>query len=195
MKSKNWLQRQNKDIYVKKSKKEGYLSRAAYKLIEIEKKYKIILKSNNILELGSSPGSWSQVICELNKNANIEAFDILDMKFNNSKINFKKQDFLEYNFGFKKKYDLILSDVAPNTTGHKATDHLRLISIIEEILFIVKNNLKENGSFIFKILKGSEYKDIIIKTNKMFKKVSIFKPNSSRFKSSEIYVVSQKFIF
>ena len=88
MKSKEWVQRQKRDFFVKKAKKEGYLSRAAYKLIEIEKKYKIVSNAKRILELGSSPGGWSQVICNYNKNASIHAFDILDMQFENSQIKF-----------------------------------------------------------------------------------------------------------
>ena len=89
MKTKNWLQKHQQDIYVKKAKKEGYLTRASFKLIEIEKKFKFISNSNHILELGSSPGGWSQVICNINKKATIHAFDILEMKFKHSHHTFE----------------------------------------------------------------------------------------------------------
>ena len=87
MRSQDWVKRQKNDIFVKRAKKEGYLSRAAFKLIEIEKKFKLIAKSENIIELGSSPGGWSQVICEFNKSSLIHAFDLLEMKFKHKNIN------------------------------------------------------------------------------------------------------------
>ena len=128
MKSNRWLKRQSKDVYVKKAKKIGFLSRAAYKLIEIDKKYKLILKSSDILELGASPGSWSQVIININDQAKVEAFDTINMKFKHKNIKFNKIDFLEFDFQLlNKKYDLILSDLSPNTTGHKQTDHLQIL--------------------------------------------------------------------
>ena len=195
MKSKNWLQRHNKDIYVKKAKKEGYLSRAAFKLIEIEQKFKIISNSKKILELGSSPGGWSQVICNFNKHASIYSFDILDMHFKHPQIKFFKENFLEFNFKIlNEKYDLILSDIAPNTIGHQSTDHLRIISLIEDTIYIVENYIKINGNFVFKLWKGSQDKIILSRLKKKFKKISNFKPISSRIKSSEIYVVAQGFI-
>ena len=94
MRSKNWVQRNSQDIYIKKAKKEGYVSRSAFKLLEIENKFHFIVKSKNILELGSSPGGWSQVICEFNKRSKIDAFDLLKMKFIHENINFFRQDFL-----------------------------------------------------------------------------------------------------
>ena len=195
MRSKEWLFRHNKDIYVRNAKKEGYLSRAAYKLIEIENKFKILLNSKNILELGSAPGSWSQVICNFNQFASIHAFDILDMQFKHPQINFFNQDFLKFEFEtLKIKYDLVLSDLAPNTIGHKSTDHLRIISLIEEILYIVENHMQINGNLVFKLWKGSQDKIIFNKLKKKFKKISNFKPRSSRIKSSEIYVIAQNFL-
>tara|TARA_B100000315_G_C14293956_1_gene458685 strand:- start:99 stop:689 length:591 start_codon:yes stop_codon:yes gene_type:complete len=195
MRSQNWLQRQQKDIYVKKAIEEGYLSRAAFKLIEIENKYKIISNSKNILELGSAPGGWSQVICNINQNILIDAFDILDMQFKHPQIRFFKEDFSEFKFEtLKIKYDLVLSDVAPNTIGHQSTDHLRIIELIEKMLDIVENYVNLNGNFAFKLWKGSQDKIILDKLKKKFKKISIFKPHSSRSRSSEIYVVAQKFI-
>ena len=195
MKSKNWLQRHKKDIYVKKAKKEDYLTRAAFKLIEIEKKFKIISNSKQILELGSSPGGWSQVICDINNKASIHAFDLLAMKFNHENVNFYKQDFFKFDFkSFNKKYDLILSDIAPNTTGHQATDHLRISSFIQEIISILCYIALPNSSFVFKIWKGSEEKYILNQLKKQYRKVSYFKPRSSRNESSEIFIVAENFI-
>ena len=131
----NGSNRNLQDIYVKKSRKEGYLSRSAFKLLEIENKFHLIVKSKYILELGSSPGGWSQVICKFNKQCKIDAFDLLKMKFTHKNINFFRQDYFKFNFKLlNKKYDLILSDIAPNTIGHQSTDHLRLASIIQNII-------------------------------------------------------------
>ena len=194
MRSKDWLQRQKLDIYVKRAKQEGYLSRSAFKLLEIEKKFKIISRSEKILELGSAPGGWSQVICNINKNASIHSFDILDMKFKHPQIKFFNENFLKFNFNtLSEKYDLILSDISPNTVGHQSTDHLRIISLIEEMINIVVYNIQLNGNFVFKLLKGSQDKIILSQLKKNFEKISNFKPRSSRSKSSEIYVVAQNF--
>ena len=195
MKSKEWLDRQNRDFYVKKAKKIGYVSRSAYKILEIEKKFKLINNSKNILELGSSPGSWSQVVFELKDTVKIYAFDLLDMKFNHTNMKFIKENFLTYDYlKIPHKFDLILSDIAPNTTGHQTTDHLRMSSIIEDIISVLDLIALPSSSFVFKIWKGSEEIDIINKLKKKYKKVSYFKPQSSRTKSSEIFIVAQKFI-
>jgi len=194
MKSKNWLQRQKNDIYVKKAKNEGYLSRSAYKLIQIDNKYKILKKSNKILELGSAPGGWSQVICNINQKVTIHAFDILEMKFKHSQIKFFKKNFLKYNFKAQnEKYDLVLSDVAPNTIGHQSTDHLRIISLIESMIYTIENIILPNGNFICKIWNGSQDKMIFNQLKKMFRKISNFKPDSSRNESKEMYIIAQGF--
>ena len=195
MKSKEWLDRQNRDFYVKKAKKIGYVSRSAYKILEIEKKFKLINNSKNILELGSAPGGWSQVVFELKDTVKLYAFDLLDMKFNHPNMKFIKENFLTYDYSkIPHKFDLILSDIAPNTTGHQTTDHLRISSMIEDIISLLDLIALPSSSFVFKIWKGSEEIDIINKLKKKYKKVSYFKPQSSRIKSSEIYIVAQKFI-
>ena len=194
MKSKNWVIRQKNDQFVKKAKQLGYVNRAAFKLEEIEQKYKIIEKSKEILELGSSPGGWTQVILNYNPKVNITCFDLLDMKINNQHITFYKEDFLKYNFiNLKNKFNLVLSDVAPNTTGHQSTDHLRISQLIYEILDRLEIILKDNGSLIFKIWKGEEEKEIIKILKGVFDKVEYFKPKSSRQESSEIFIVSKGF--
>ena len=195
MKSKEWLDRQNRDFYVKKAKKIGYVSRSAYKILEIEKKFKLINNSKNILELGSAPGGWSQVIFELKDTVKMYAFDLPDMKFKHPNMKFIKENFLTYDYSkIPHKFDLILSDIAPNTTGHQTTDHLRMSSIIEDIISVLDLIALPSSSFVFKIWKGSEEIDIINKLKKKYKKVSYFKPQSSRTKSSEIFIVAQKFI-
>ncbi len=194
MKSKNWVNRQKNDQFVKKAKHLGYINRAAFKLEEIEQKYKIIEHSREILELGSSPGGWTQVILNYNSKTNITCFDLLDMKINNQSIAFYREDFLKYNFtNLKNKFDLVLSDVAPNTTGHQSTDHLRISQLIYEVIDRLEIILKKQGSFIFKIWKGEEEKEIIKMLKKIFDKVEYFKPKSSRQESSEIFIISRGF--
>ena len=195
MKSKDWLNRQKRDFYVKQAKKQGYLSRAAYKLIEIEKKFNILINSKKILEFGAAPGGWSQVALEVNPKIEITAIDILDLKINHPQINFYKEDFLNFNYNHKENYyDLILSDIAPNTTGHQSTDHLRIATMLFDIIELLEKVLVTEGSFITKIWKGSEEKEIINQLKKKFKFVSYFKPDSSRKDSAEIFIVSRNFI-
>ena len=196
MKSKNWVNRQKNDQFVKKAKQLGYINRAAFKLEEIEQKYKIIKHSREILELGSSPGGWTQVILNYNSKTNITCFDLLDMKINNQRIAFYREDFLKFNFtNLKNKFDLVLSDVAPNTTGHQSTDHLRISQLIYEVIDSLEIILKKQGSFIFKIWKGEEEKEIIKMLKKIFDKVEYFKPKASRQESSEIFIISRGFRF
>ena len=195
MKSKDWVNRQKKDIFVNKAKIQGYVSRSAFKIIEIEDKYKLIKRAKNILELGSAPGGWSQAIIEINPNINICGFDILDMKYNHPNFKFYKEDFLKYNYKkLTPKFDLILSDIAPNTTGHQSTDHLRISSMIEDIIYVLDDIAKVESSFVFKIWKGSEESLIISKLKDKFKNISYFKPKSSRSESSEIFIIAQTFV-
>jgi len=195
MKSKDWLNRQKKDFYVKKAKKQGYLSRAAYKLIEIDNKFKIIEKSKKILEFGAAPGGWSQVALDINPKIEISSIDLLDLKINHPQITFYKEDYLKFNYSKKENYfDLILSDIAPNTTGHQSTDHLRISTILFDIIELLDKVLIDGGVFITKIWKGSEEKELINKLKKKFKFVSYFKPDSSRKDSAEIFIVARDFI-
>ncbi len=195
MKSKDWLNRQKRDFYVKKAKKQGYLSRAAYKLIEINNKFKIIEHSNKLLEFGAAPGGWSQVALDINPKINITAIDLLDLKINHPNIKFLKEDYLKFDYSEKENYyDLILSDIAPNTTGHQSTDHLRITNMLFDIIEILDKVLINEGSFAAKIWKGSEEKDLVNKIKKRFELVSYFKPDSSRKDSAEIFIVARNFI-
>jgi len=195
MKSKDWLNRQKKDFYVKKAKKQGYFSRAAYKLIEIDNKFKIIEKSKKVLEFGAAPGGWSQVALDINPKIEITAIDLLELKINHPQITFYKEDYLKFNYSKKENYfDLILSDIAPNTTGHQSTDHLRISTILFDIIELLDKVLIDGGVFVTKIWKGSEEKELINKLKKKFKFVSYFKPDSSRKDSAEIFIVARDFI-
>ena len=195
MKSKDWLNRQKRDFYVKKAKKQGYLSRAAYKLIEINNKFKIIEHSNKLLEFGAAPGGWSQVALDINPKINITAIDLLDLKINHPNIKFFKDDYLKFDYSEKENYyDLILSDIAPNTTGHQSTDHLRITNMLFDIIELLDKVLINQGSFVAKIWKGSEEKDLVNKIKKKFELVSYFKPDSSRKDSAEIFIVARNFI-
>jgi len=195
MKSKDWLNRHKRDFYVKKAKKQGYLSRAAYKLIEIENKFHFIANSKKILELGAAPGGWTQVALEINPKIEITAIDILDLKINHPQINFYKDDFLSFDYSKKENYyDLILSDIAPNTTGHQSTDHLRIATMLFDIIELLEKVLVTDGSFITKIWKGSEEKEMINILKKKFNLVSYFKPDSSRKDSAEIFIIAREFI-
>ena len=194
MKSKDWLNRQKNDFYVKKARKQGYLSRAAYKLIEIDKKFKILKQSENLLEFGAAPGGWSQVALEVNPKIQITAIDLLELKINHPQITFFKEDFLHFNFNkIKKNFDLILSDIAPNTTGHKSTDHLRLSSMLFDMIETLDQVMIQGGVFVTKIWKGREEIEIINILKKKFDKVSYFKPDSSRKDSFEIFIIAKKF--
>ena len=195
MKSKDWLNRQKRDFYVKKAKKQGYLSRAAYKLIEINNKFKIIEHSNKLLEFGAAPGGWSQVALDINPKINITAIDLLDLKINHPNIKFFKEDYLKFDYSEKENYyDLILSDIAPNTTGHQSTDHLRITNMLFDIIELLDKVLINEGSFAAKIWKGSEEKDLFNNIKKKFKHVSYFKPDSSRKDSAEIFIIARNFI-
>ena len=195
MKSKDWLNRQKRDFYVKKAKKHGYLSRAAYKLIEIDNKFKIIKTSSKLLEFGAAPGGWSQVALEINPKIKITAIDLLDLKINHPHINFYKEDYLKFDYSKKENYyDLILSDIAPNTTGHQSTDHLRITNMLFDIIELLDKVLINDGAFIGKIWKGSEEKDLVNNIKKKFKLFSYFKPDSSRKDSAEIFIVARNFI-
>ena len=194
MKSKDWLNRQKNDFYVKKARKDGYLSRAAYKLIEIDKKFNILKQSNMLFEFGAAPGGWSQVALEINPKIQITAIDLLELKINHPQITFYKEDFLQFNFDkLKNNFDLILSDIAPNTTGHKSTDHLRLSSMLFDIIDTLDQVMIKGGVFVTKIWKGSEEREMINILKKKFDEVSYFKPDSSRKDSVEIFIIAKNF--
>ena len=195
--SKNWINKQRRDIYVRKSKLEGYRSRAVYKLKEIDQKFKIIKNGINIVDLGSAPGGWSQYLSEKSKNSKILSIDLKDVEkiYNVSHLvgNFLDEDSqLKLTNFFKDKLDLVISDMAVNTTGNKNLDAISTGELsINAMDFSIKN-LKKDGSFVSKIFMGSTFNEIVENGKKNFKEVKIFKPPSSRKDSKESFIICKK---
>ena len=189
-----WLKRQTKDIYVKLSKAKGYRSRAAYKLIEINKKFKIINQSSKVIDLGASPGGWTQVVAELqNKKNQIIAIDKKQMEpIESCKFIYNDiANFLKYNETLEKNYfDVILSDMAANSSGHRFTDHANAEKIYYLAEEFALKYLANNGSFVCKFFRNSLEKTILQNIKKRFNLVKIYKPNSSRKDSKEIYLIA-----
>lgn len=205
MKTKEWYNRKSKDVYIKKASKLGYVSRSAFKLIEIEKKFKLIKSSSSILEFGSAPGGWTQVISniKLNDNYILVSIDKNDLEISTNKnVFFIKKNFSVYadinkeiKKVYKNKFDLILSDMSPNTTGHSNTDHLQIIQIAEEVLQFSMDNINKHGNLIIKIFQGLHEKDLVLRLKEKFLSVNYFKPRSSRKNSAEIYLISLNYKF
>ena len=192
--SKNWINKQRRDIYVKQSKIEGYRSRAIYKLQEIDEKFKIFKNGISLIDLGAAPGSWSQYAVKKIKNANILSIDLLEMKKIQNTFQIKG-DFTEINYQnqikkyFGKKVDIVLSDMAVNTTGNKNVDSLVTGELCLEAMNFALETLKTNGQFVSKIFMGSSFNDIIAEAKKNFVKVSMYKPASSRKNSKESFII------
>ena len=191
--SKNWIHRQNRDIYVRESKIQGYRSRSAFKLIEIDQKFRFLSKSRFLLDLGSAPGSWSQVASKKIKKGKILSVDIKEMlPINNTK--FLKGDFTQLETQnkimkfFNLKINAVLSDMASNTTGNKELDSFRTGNLCLNALEFSRKILKVNACFVSKIFMGAVFKEIQIRAKEIFKEVLIFKPKSSRKESKEIYI-------
>ena len=195
-KSKKWLKRHLKDEFVKKSKEEKYRSRAAYKLIEIDKKYNLLKSSKSAVDLGAAPGSWSELLSEkLAKPNQIIAIDLLNIKpLKNVKIfkeDFNSDKFRNY-LNENGPFDLILSDASPNLTGNKLADFLQSLELLKITFEIALESLAVGGNFVAKYFRSGDIKDLIVNAKKNFEKVTSFKPDSSRKESSEIYLVCLK---
>ena len=193
--SKNWISRQFSDPYTKLAKQKGYRSRSAFKLIEINQKFKFLKNNLNIVDLGSAPGGWSQICSEINKNGKTLSIDILDMdKIDNVffyKKDFNETDFFDFvnNFFENTKVDLVLSDMAVNTTGNKDLDAIKTNSIALDVINLSKVILKPKSTLLVKIFSGKD-EDILIKNTKdFFKSIERIKPNSSRKESREMYLL------
>ena len=186
-----WLQRQLNDPYVVQSKKEGYRSRAAYKLIEIDAKFKIFHKHDVVLDLGVSL-EWAQVA--MKKGAGkIIGLDLLPINPMED-VSFIQADFMTDDAIEKigsilgnTKINVLLSDMAPNVSGHKMVDHLSRVGLCEEVFAFAKNNLSKGGTMVFKIFQGGADGELLKEIKSCFLKVKNFKPDSSRKESSEIY--------
>ena len=192
--SKNWINKQRRDIYVRKSKVDGYRSRAVYKLIEIDKKFNILKNGISLVDLGAAPGSWSQYASQHIKNCKILSIDIKDME-NIDKVHQIKGDFTQKNYQqliknyFKLKIDVVLSDMAENTTGNKNVDSISISELCKEAMYFAKEILNEKGVFVSKIFMGSTFNEIISESKSIFKETKVFKPISSRKDSKESFII------
>ena len=193
--SKNWISRQSSDPYARLAKREGYRSRSAFKLIEINKKFNFLKNNLNIIDLGSSPGGWSQVISNINKNGKNLSVDILQMeKINNIsfiKKDFNDGDFLKFTDDFfnNSKVDLVLSDMAANTTGNRDLDAFKTNSLALEVINLSKNVLKKQSYLLLKFFTGKDDQLLIIGVADLFEKIIRIKPDSSRKDSREMYLL------
>ena len=192
--SKNWINKQKRDIYVKQSKIEGYRSRAVYKLQEINEKFKILRNDIAIADLGAAPGSWSQYVSRKFKKSKIVSIDIKDMEEIENIFQIKG-DFTEeiqqkkiINY-FGNKIDVVISDMAVNTTGNKNLDSLVTGELTIKALNFSVNTLKKQGIFVSKIFMGSSFNEIVKIAKKKFKDVRIFKPPASRKNSKENFII------
>jgi 23S rRNA (uridine2552-2'-O)-methyltransferase len=192
-KSRTWVIKQHRDQFFKKAKVLGYRSRAAFKLLELNKKFNFIKSNSNLLDIGATPGGWSQVASKMVIRGNILAVDILPMeKIKN--VNFINGDFLEETTQqqikniFQKKIDVIISDMAENTTGNKSIDSIRTNNLCAEVIKFSINHLDINGVLVCKLFMGDDF--ILVKdlAKKNFKTVEFFKPESSRSESKETYI-------
>ena len=193
--SKLWISRQNNDFYVKEAKAKGYRSRSAFKLIEINKKFKFLKNNLNIVDLGSAPGGWSQVCSEINKNGKNLSIDILEMeKIENIffyKKDFNESDFFDFinNFFYQNKVDVVLSDMAVNTTGNKDLDAIKTNSIALDVVNLSRVILKTKSSLLVKIFSGKDENILIKNAKDSFKIIERIKPDSSRKESREMYLL------
>ena len=192
--SKNWINKQRRDIYVRRSKIEGYRSRAVYKLQEIDQKFRIFKNGMSIIDLGAAPGSWSQYALKNVKNGKIVSIDFKDFeKIGN--IHQIKGDFTDDRYKkeivdyFGVKVDVVLSDLAVNTTGNKNLDSIYTGELCMEAMKFSKEILKSDGKFISKMFMGSTFNEIVSEAKKIFKENKIFKPLASRKDSKESFII------
>ena len=193
--SKRWVERQINDQYVDEAKKQGYRSRAAFKIKEIDEKVGLLRRGMVVVDLGAAPGGWSQVAVE--KGCTVVALDLLDMDVPG--VKFLKMDFMDDEAPAKLKelldgpVDVVLSDMAPNTTGHKQTDHLRIMAVVEAAYQFATEVLKPGGTFVAKVFQGGAQHEILAVMKKDFEKIRHIKPPASRKESSEQYLVATGF--
>lgn len=194
--------RQLNDPYVAKSKLDGYRSRAAYKLLEINEKFKLLAPGMNVVDLGAAPGGWSQVAAQVVNSTShsaknkVIAMDLLPIDHLPGVTSFQK-DFFEEDAKHliiqhldNQLADVVMSDMAANTTGHRATDHLRIIDLCENAYLFAMTILKPGGHFIAKIFRGGTENELLAEIKQKFSIVKHFKPESSRKESSEFYLIA-----
>lgn len=198
--STRWLQRQLNDHYVEEAKKQGYRSRAAFKIKEIDEKLDLLQSGMTVIDLGAAPGGWCQVALE-KKCDKIVAIDLLEIESLGG-VDFVQMDFMDDDAPDKLKemlggpdvqVDVVMSDIAPNTTGHKQTDHLRIMAVVEAAYYFAMEVLKPDGVFVAKVFQGGAHNTLMAEMKKTFKTVKHIKPKASRKESSEQYLVATGF--
>ena len=197
--SRAWLERQISDPYVARARREGLRSRAAYKLAEIDDKYRLLKPGARVVDLGAAPGGWSEVAARrVGANGRVVAIDILDMKPIPG-VDFRKLDFLDASAPDELKAtlggraDVVLSDMAANATGHRQTDHLRIMALAEAAAHFACEVLDDGGSFLCKVLQGGTEAALLAALKRDFKSVKHVKPPASRSDSAELYLLARGF--
>jgi 23S rRNA (uridine2552-2'-O)-methyltransferase len=195
--SKNWVNKQRRDTFVRQSKVDGYRARSAYKLIEIDEKFKILKGGLSIIDIGAAPGSWSQYAVRAAKNGRLISIDLKKMEPIGNTVQIQG-DFTEENIQneirkhINTKVDVVMSDMAVNTTGIKNIDSIQTGELCIEAMLFAKNLLKGNGFFVSKIFLGGTFNEIVAEGKKYFKEVKVFKPKSSRKDSKESFIICSK---
>ncbi len=189
--SKNWVNKQRRDTYVRQSKVDGYRARSAYKLIEIDEKFKIFKGGLTVIDIGAAPGSWSQYADKVAKNGKLISIDLKKMEPIGSSFQIQG-DFTDEGTHINSKVDVVMSDMAVNTTGIKNIDSIQTGELCKEAMVFAKDLLNENGYFISKIFMGGTFNEIVAEGKKYFKEVKVFKPKSSRKDSKESFIICKK---
>ena len=192
--SKNWVNKQRRDTYVRQSKVDGYRARSAYKLKEIDEKFRIFKGGMSVVDIGAAPGSWSQYVAKVVKSGKIISIDLKEMENIENTLQIQgdftlvdtQNQVKEY---LKKKPDVVMSDMAVNTTGIKNIDSIQTGELCKEAMVFSKDVISEKGFFISKIFMGSTFNEIVALGKKIFKEVKVFKPKSSRKDSKESFII------
>ena len=192
--SKNWVNKQRRDTYVRQSKVDGYRARSAYKLKEIDEKFRIFKGGMSVVDIGAAPGSWSQYVAKVVKSGKIISIDLKEMESIENTLQIQgdftsvdTQDQIKQYL--KKKPDVVMSDMAVNTTGIKNIDSIQTGELCKEAMVFSKDVISEKGFFISKIFMGSTFNEIVALGKKLFKEVKVFKPKSSRKDSKESFII------
>jgi len=192
--SKNWVNKQRRDIYVRQSKVDGYRARSAYKLIEIDEKFKIFKGGISVIDIGAAPGSWSQYASKVVKSGKIVSIDLKKMEPIENTIQIQG-DFTDQNIkneirkNLQKKAEVVMSDMAVNTTGIKNIDAIYTGELCKEAMIFSKDIISDNGFFISKIFMGGTFNEIVAQGKSIFREVKVFKPKSSRKDSKESFII------
>jgi 23S rRNA (uridine2552-2'-O)-methyltransferase len=197
--SRRWLERQLNDPYVARAKREGYRSRAAFKLAEIDDKYRVLASGARVVDLGAAPGGWSQVAGRrVGARGRVVAIDVLDME-GIAGVDFAQLDFLDADAPDRLKAmlggpaDVVLSDMAANATGHRRTDHLKIMALVEAAAEFAREVLKPGGAFLAKVIQGGTEGTLLAALKRDFASVKHVKPSASRSDSAELYVLATGF--